>query len=178
MLQVIDGTLPWEAAAEIATIGSFATWPSWLLLSIAVKWAVVGRYKEGRYPVWGFYYFRWWLATRFQALSWSEMFVDTPLMNIYYRLMGAKVGKNCTIGTPVCAAFDLVSIGDNASIGAETHILGYKIENGWLVIGPVSIGEGCYIGTHCALGEMFEWLIEAAWKIYRHSPTMQSWIPI
>jgi non-ribosomal peptide synthetase-like protein len=152
VLQVIDGTLQWEAAAEIATIGSFATWPSWLLLSIAVKWAVVGRYKEGRYPVWGFYYFRWWLATRFQALSWSEMFVDTPLMNIYYRLMGAKVGKNCTIGTPVCAAFDLVSIGDNASIGAETHILGYKIENGWLVIGPVSIGEGCYIGTHCALG--------------------------
>ena len=152
VLQVIDGTLRWEAAAEIATIGSFATWPSWLLLSIAVKWTVVGRYKEGRYPVWGFYYFRWWLATRFQALSWSEMFVDTPLMNIYYRLMGAKVGSNCTIGTPVCAAFDLVSIGDNASIGAETHILGYKIENGWLVIGPVSIGEGCYIGTHCALG--------------------------
>ena len=152
LLPVLDGTLRWEVAAEIATIGGFATWPSWLFLSILVKWAVVGRYKAGRYPVWGFYYFRWWLATRFQALSWSEMFVDTPLMNIYYRLMGAKVGKNCTIGTPICAAFDLVSIGANASIGAETHILGYKIENGWLVIGPVSIGEDCYIGTHCALG--------------------------
>ena len=31
------------------------------------------------------------------------MFVDTPLMNVYYRVMGAKVGKNCNIGTPVSA---------------------------------------------------------------------------
>ncbi len=106
------------------------------------------------------------------------MFVDTPLMNIYYRLMGAKVGKNCTIGTPVCAAFDLVSIGDNASIGAETHILGYKIENGWLVIGPVSIGEGCYIGTHCALGINVRMADRSCLENHRHSPTMQSWIPI
>ena len=64
--------------------------------------------------------------------SWSEMFVDTPLMNIYYRLMGAKVGSNCTIGTPVCAAFDLVSIGDNASIGAETIFWATRLKTaGW-----------------------------------------------
>lgn len=152
VLQVHDGILSWQRAAEIATIGSFAIWPSWLLFSIALKWFVIGRFKPGRHPVWGLYYFRWWLVTRFQALSWSGMFVDTPLMSLYYRAMGAKVGRNANIGTPICAAFDLVSIGNNTSIGPETHILGYKVEDGWLVLGPIEIGNGCYIGTHCSLG--------------------------
>src|SRR5262249_52066614 len=131
---------------------SFFVWPSWVLLSIAVKWLVIGRYRPGRYPVWGFYYFRWWLVTRFQQLSLSEMFVGTPLMNLYFSAMGAKVGKGCMIGTPICTAFDLVSIGDDTSIGAETHILGYRIENGWLILGNVTIGSECYVGTHCCLG--------------------------
>ncbi len=152
VLKVHDGTLAWPRAAEIATIGGFAIWPSWLFLSIALKWAVIGRFKPGRYPVWGLYYFRWWLVTRFQALSWSDMFVDTPLMSLYYRAMGAKIGKNTNIGTPICAAFDLVSIGNNTSIGPETHILGYKVEDGWLVLGSIEIGNDCYIGTHCSLG--------------------------
>jgi non-ribosomal peptide synthetase-like protein len=152
VLSVLYGTLGWENAARIGTLGGFAVWPSWFLLSIALKWIVIGRYKPGRYPVWGFYYFRWWLVTRFQALSWCAMFVDTPLMSIYYRAMGAKVGRNCNIGTPVCAAFDLVSIGNNSNIGAETHLRGYKVENGWLELGPITIGEDCYVGTHCALG--------------------------
>jgi non-ribosomal peptide synthetase-like protein len=152
VLEVHDGSVAWPRAAEIATIGGFAMWPSWLFLSIALKWAVIGRFKPGRYPVWGLYYFRWWLVTRFQALSWSDMFVDTPLMSLYYRAMGAKVGKNANIGTPICTAFDLVSIGNNTSIGPETHILGYKVEDGWLILGGIEIGNDCYIGTHCSLG--------------------------
>ena len=66
--------------------------------------------------------------------------------------MGAKVGKNCTIGTPLCTAFDLVSIGDNTSIGTDTHMLGYRVEDGWLILGNVSIGRDCFVGTHCCLG--------------------------
>jgi non-ribosomal peptide synthetase-like protein len=80
------------------------------------------------------------------------MFVGTPLMSLYYRAMGAKIGKNCTIGTPICTAFDLISIGDSTSIGSDTHVLGYRIEDGWLILGNVTVGSECYIGTHCCLG--------------------------
>ena len=65
---VIDGRLDWTSAAQISTAVGFAAWPVMLLFSIAVKWLVVGRYKPGRYPVWSFYYLRWWIANRFQAL--------------------------------------------------------------------------------------------------------------
>ncbi len=152
ILKYRDGELSLLSAIDIGTAGAFLIWPSWLLLSIAIKWLVIGRYKPGRYPVWGFYYFRWWLASRFQGLSWSEMFVGTPLMSLYYRAMGAKVGKYCSIDTPLCTAFDLVTIGEDTSIGPETQLLGYRVEDGWLILGHVTIGSECFVGTHCCLG--------------------------
>ncbi len=152
ILKGLDGEISWPVAAELLTFLGFAVWPSWLLLSVALKWLVIGRYKPGRYPVWGFYYFRWWLVSRFQALSWSHMFVGTPLMSLYYRVMGAKIGKNCVIATPLCVAFDLVDVGENTSIGTDTHLLGYRVEDGWLILGNITIGRDSFIGTHCCLG--------------------------
>jgi non-ribosomal peptide synthetase-like protein len=152
ILKLRDGELSLLEAVDLGTAAALVIWPSWLLLSIAIKWLVIGRYKPGRYPVWGFYYFRWWLVTRFQGLSWSEMFVGTPLMSLYYRAMGAKVGKYCSIDTPYCTAFDLVTIGEDTSIGPETQLLGYRIEEGWLILGNVTIGSECFVGTHCCLG--------------------------
>ena len=80
------------------------------------------------------------------------MFVGTPLMSLYFRAMGAKIGDNVTIATPHCATFDTVTIGDHASIGSETQLLGYRVENGMLVIGRVEIGNDGFVGMHCCLG--------------------------
>jgi non-ribosomal peptide synthetase-like protein len=66
--------------------------------------------------------------------------------------MGAKIGHNCIIDTPLCTAYDLVSIGDETCIGAETQLLGYRIEDGMLHIGRVEIGSRCFVGIHSALG--------------------------
>jgi non-ribosomal peptide synthetase-like protein len=131
---------------------SAAVWPALIALSVAIKWIVIGRYRTGAYPLWGGYYFRFWLVRRFQQLAAPGVVAGTPLMSLYYRLMGARVGRGCTIDTPQCAAFDLVSIGDDSSIGAETQLLGYRVERGQLIIGPVDIGSRCFVGIHSALG--------------------------
>ena len=149
---VIAGDIALDTALWLTTALAFAYWPTLLGLSIALKWIVIGRYRPGQYPVWSLYYFRWWLVSRFQALSWSHMFVGTPLMSLYYRAMGAKVGRNATLCTAFCSAFDLVSIGDGVSIGAETHLLGYRVENGMLILGRVEIGRKCFVGMHSCLG--------------------------
>ena len=151
VLRVLAGQMAWDEAVTIATIAGFAIWPAWLFISIAVKWLVIGRYKAGYYPVWGFYYFRWWLVTRFQELSLWGIFVGTPLMNLYFRAMGARVGRNCSIDTPHCFAFDLIDIGNDTSIGPESQLTGYRVENGWLMLGTCSIGNECYVGTHVCL---------------------------
>lgn len=149
---VFDGRVSFADAMWISTIVGFGYWPALVTLTIVLKWTVIGKYKPGKYPVWGFYYFRWWLVTRFQALAWSEMFSGTPLMSVYYRAMGAKVGRRVTLTTPHCLAFDVVAIGDDTSIGTETQLLGCRVEDGMLVIAPVTIGRDCFVGMHCNLG--------------------------
>jgi non-ribosomal peptide synthetase-like protein len=140
---------------EAALIGIslvLALWPVMLALSIAAKWLIIGRYRAGAHPLWGSYYLRWWLVARLQAMSGAGLLAGTPLMSVYYRLMGAKVGRGCALDTPLCSIFDLVSIGDDTSIGAETQLPGYRVENGCLLIGRVDIGSRCFIGVHSALG--------------------------
>jgi len=152
MLSVLDGSLTIGAATSIGTVAGFGAWPAMLTISIAVKWLVVGRFKSGAYPVWSLYYCRWWIANLFQRLSWSHMFEGSPLMALYMRAMGAQVGRNVSLSTSICSAFDLVSIGNDAAIGPETHISAYRVEDGLLKLGRIDIGHDCFVGMHCSIG--------------------------
>ena len=69
-----------------------------------------------------------------------------------WRIMGAKVGRNCMLQTGLVGAWDCISIGDDTSISADTQIPCASVENGWLIIGRVDIGSRCFIGAHSALG--------------------------
>jgi non-ribosomal peptide synthetase-like protein len=146
------GSLPLSGCLGLWLLGSACAWPFFLLLSVAVKWTVIGRFKPGAYPVWGWYYLRWWVVSRFQLLAFPGLAAGTPLLPLYYRLMGAKVGKNCTLDTTKCTIFDLLQIGEDTSIGVETQILGYRVEDGCLLIGSIDIGNRCFVGIHSSLG--------------------------
>ena len=61
-----------------------------LLVPVAVKWIVIGRYRPGAYPLWGWFYFRWWLATTVEATVPVGYLAGTPLYNIYLRLDGGE----------------------------------------------------------------------------------------
>jgi non-ribosomal peptide synthetase-like protein len=67
--------------------------------------------------------------------------------------MGAKIGRNVFLGTEDFAIYDLLEIGDDTSIGADSGALGCTVENGMLIIGTVKIGKHCFIGTRTVLCE-------------------------
>ncbi len=122
------------------------------LTTICLKWLILGRVKPGKYKLWGWFYFRWWLVDRLHNfVSPQAKFVGTPIISIYYRLMGAKIGSQCYIGTSSIAIFDTLTIGDNTSIGYEVNLLGYTVEDGWLKIGEITIGQDCFIGSRSAV---------------------------
>lgn len=152
VLGFLTGQVTLEAGVGVLAALVVVSHPLTLLLSVAAKWLLIGRYRPGRHPVWGFYYLRWWLVERLTAAANPGWLAGTPLMNVYFRLMGARVGRGAIIDTPYCCAFDLVSIGKGAAIGADSHILGYRVEDGMLVFGTVTVGDGCYVGIHSSLG--------------------------
>ncbi len=140
-----------------SVLGAFASlvllYPIMLALAIALKWLIIGRYKAGSYPLWGWYYFRFWLATSIEATVPVSYLAGTPLLNLYLRLMGAKVGRNVFIQSDNFAIYDLLSIGDDSSINADATLLGYSVNGGFLHIDAITIGHRCFVGTRSVVSE-------------------------
>jgi non-ribosomal peptide synthetase-like protein len=126
-------------------------YPIMLTIPILLKWLVIGRYRPGSYPLWGPYYFRWWLVTTVEAAVPVSYLVGTPLLNIYLRLMGARVGRDVHLHSNNFAIYDLLSIRDGSSVNVEAHLLGYTVEDGFLKLGEVSIGSRCFIGARATV---------------------------
>jgi non-ribosomal peptide synthetase-like protein len=129
-------------AIEIATV----------VVAITGKWLILGRTKPGRYPLWGAYYFRWWLVQRLLGLVHMKWLQGSPFMRAYLRALGAKVGADALIGEFESGAIDLLSIGSGASIGGKVKFANAEIIGNELVIGQVEIGEGAFIGTSAIIG--------------------------
>jgi non-ribosomal peptide synthetase-like protein len=120
---------------------------------IAAKWLVLGKTKPGRYPLWGAYYFRWWLVKRFLGLVHLKWFQYSPMMRLYLSALGAKIGKDAIIGEIEPGAVDLISIGAGASLGSVANLANARVEGNELIIGTIDIGANAYIGSSCVIEE-------------------------
>ncbi len=121
--------------------------PFFATLSILVKWLVIGKMKEGDYPLWGGYYFRWWFVKTFQRLLPSEFLNGTPLYCSFLRRMGVTVSKDTQLAAITIGAEDLVSIGSDASLSSQVVINNAWVEDGLLKLRKVHIGAHAYIGS-------------------------------
>ena len=120
-----------------------------IVVSIALKWLILGRTRPGSYKLWGVYYYRWWLAQRVVSVAHIKWFQGTPIMGLYLRALGAKVGSDCIIAELEAGAFDLVRIGRGVAIGGKTRLANAEAVGDELVIGRIDIGDDSYIGTSC-----------------------------
>ncbi len=124
-----------------------------VVIGVSMKWVLLGRTKPGRYPLWGSYYFRWWLAQRFLGLLHVKWFQGSPIMRLYLRALGARIGDDALIGEAEWGAPDLVSIGAGASLGSKLKFANARVEGAELIIGRIEIGEDAYLGTSCVIEE-------------------------
>ncbi|WP_432721315.1 amino acid adenylation domain-containing protein [Jeongeupia wiesaeckerbachi] len=120
---------------------------------VAAKWLLLGRVRPGRYPLWGSFYFRWWLTDRLTDLPPKHLLSNSPLHRAYLRLLGAKIGFDAQLGAISVRAPDLLHIGTGASVGASVNLENVRVDGEELVVGSIVIGERGYIGSYCAMHE-------------------------
>ena len=138
-------TLAVSAAAVVLYV------PLACLLVVLVKWLVIGRFQAGEYPLWGFYYYRFWVVKKLVEAAPTQLLSATPFLAVFYRLLGARIGENVYLGSTRLMCFDLLSIGDGASVAREAGLLGYRIERDRLIIGAISVGRDAYVGLRSIL---------------------------
>lgn len=121
------------------------------LIAIAGKWLVIGRTKPGRYPLWGVYYYRWWLSQRLATLVHIKWLQGSPAIRLYLRALGANIGKDVVFGDLEAGAIDLVSIKDDSTLGAKLTLANAEVIGNELVIGRITVGKDVMIGTSCVI---------------------------
>ena len=121
------------------------------LLIVALKWLIIGRTKPGRYPLWGVYYFRVWMVQRLVQVTSIKFLQNSPLMRVYMRMLGAKIGKDAMISDFEAGAVDLISVGDRASLGLRTRFANMTVIGNEMIVGTIEIGDDVTTGTSCTL---------------------------
>ncbi|OQR88926.1 peptide synthetase [Thraustotheca clavata] len=121
-----------------------------IIVALIAKWIFIGQAKAGTYPLWGWFYLRWWFVGRVMSLVDMNMLNDTTWMNMWWRLLGAKIGQHVRMDNLNLVCAHLISIGDNTTLVGVDLVTEY-VDHGMLYVGPIAIGKNCYIGTSCAI---------------------------
>jgi len=124
-------------------------------LTIALKWLLIGRYRRSEHPLWSFFVWRDEIMNTSQewlAAAWLMSSAQaTPLMSMYLRLMGAKVGRDVWCDTMTITEFDMVQLGDGCVVNRHAIVQTHLYHDRLLRIGPASLGPGSTLGPSSAM---------------------------
>ncbi|KAJ7065262.1 acetyl-CoA synthetase-like protein, partial [Mycena amicta] len=144
----------WERIASLLAaiiVARLATRIIAPVTSILFKWLVIGKYKPGTYPMWSTYYLRWWIVNQSLRVAGRGIFSMHPSLEVlYYRLLGAHVGRNVKIEKGArLGEYDLLTFKDGCRVDGNTLIRGFCVEReGCFRLDPIVIGERSLINTY------------------------------
>ncbi|MEU6077018.1 amino acid adenylation domain-containing protein [Micromonospora sp. NPDC047074] len=130
-----------------------------LLSYLGVRWVLpvllarplAAGIRPGRYRLWGLTYVRLWALNTLLAVGPLPVLSGSPLMAAYLRLLGARIGRRTTIATSAISLPALISIGRDTSIGYGVSLRPWRAEDGWVVVGPITIGSHAFVGANAVL---------------------------
>jgi non-ribosomal peptide synthetase-like protein len=121
-------------------------------VACAAKWSLVGRFRAVEHPLWSSFVWRNELADTFVevlAVPWLAGAVGgTPLMNLWLRGLGARIGRGAWCETYWLPEADLVDIGAGATVNrgcvVQTHLFHDRI----MRMDEVTLAAGSTLGPH------------------------------
>nr|WP_202886293.1 Pls/PosA family non-ribosomal peptide synthetase [Kribbella sandramycini] len=151
-LQALDIWLgPWWAlvlsGAVILAAGAVAGG-----MATVAKWVIVGRTRAVEYPLWSSFVWRNEVVDSFVELVAAPWFANaaagTPVLALWLRSLGAKVGKGVWCETYWLPEADLITLGDGATVNRgcvlQTHLFHDRV----LSMSTVTFGPGATLGPH------------------------------
>jgi non-ribosomal peptide synthetase-like protein len=122
-------------------------------IAIGAKWLVVGRIPATEYPLWSSFVWRNEVADTFVETVAGPWFAraasGTPVMNLWLRGLGAKIGRGVWCETYWLPEADLVTLGRGATVNrgcvVQTHLFHDRI----MRMDTVILEDGATLGTHC-----------------------------
>lgn len=115
------------------------------------KYIIIWEYKPREAPLWSFYVWRAELIGGLEEGLANPIFINhirgTPFISWWFRLLGAKIGRNVWMETTMITEGDLLSIGDDCVIRANSTLQTHLFEDRVMKMSRLKIGNGCEIGA-------------------------------
>ena len=157
-VEVLELTAMVAICARFGVFAAVATAPLVLLaggvfctaVTIAMKWLLIGRYKRSVHPLWCSFVWRDELMNAAQEQLADEkllrLSIGTPIMSLYLRAMGSKVGRGVWCETTAVTEHDMITLDDGAAVNRGGCLMTHLFHDRLLRIGPTHLDPGATLG--------------------------------
>ncbi|MCU1696279.1 MAG: amino acid adenylation enzyme/thioester reductase family protein [Mycobacterium sp.] len=122
-------------------------------IAVVAKWLWVGRIRAVEHPLWSSFVWRNEVSDTFVETVAAPWFAraasGTPVMNLWLRALGAKIGRGVWCETYWLPEADLVTLGRGATVNrgcvVQTHLFHDRI----MRMDTVVLEDGATLGPHC-----------------------------
>ena len=107
-------------------------------------------FKPGKYSTSSFTFSRWIVYSGLHVVFMNLVLPHisgTVWNRLFYKLLGAKIGKNVFINSPKLSDAYLLEVGDNVVIGGDAAVTCHIFEGNTLILGKIRIGNNTLIGA-------------------------------
>ena len=120
-----------------------------VLLAALIRWAFLPRMRAGSWPVHSNRYLAKWLVNQIQESSLAVLhgIYATVFSANWYRLLGAKVGKETELSTALGVVPDMLTLGDGCFIADAVMLGDEDIDGGWMTVKPTVVSRRSFIGN-------------------------------
>ncbi len=152
-LQYIGQHVSWWAVALLSGVLLLVAGAAACCIAAAAKWLVVGRIRVSEHPLWSSFVWRNELSDAFVETVAAPWFANaatgTPILNLWLRMLGARIGRGVWCETYWLPEADLVTLGDGATVQrgcvVQTHLFHDRV----MAIDRVTLEAGSTLGPHC-----------------------------
>ncbi len=148
---------PWiryPATGMLLALGFYVYGFSLMFIAPLVAFVLRAHLKPYRGPAVSLSILRWYLQAALVMLvrySFLEFVTPTLYGQIFYRLMGMKIGSDVYINSTNIVDPSMIEMGDRVTIGGSANIMAHYSQGGYLIIAPVKIGRGATVGLRATL---------------------------
>ena len=143
----------WPCCSPLRCWRSPAWSPRWSRWPPSGCWSAGCR--PGAHPLWSSFVWRNELADTFVevvAAPWfARAVAGTPLLNVWFRLMGAKIGRGVWCETYWLPETDLVELGDGATVNQGTVVQTHLFHDRMLSMDRVVLKRGATLGPNSVI---------------------------
>ncbi|MES2018362.1 MAG: Pls/PosA family non-ribosomal peptide synthetase [Pseudomonadota bacterium] len=120
-----------------------------LIVSAAIRWGALPRLAPGRSAIHSNTYCKKWLVSHIQESSLSVLhgIYATVFAPYWYRMLGAKVGRDAEISTALGVVPDMLTLGDETFIADAVMLGDEQIDGGWMTMQPTVVSHRSFVGN-------------------------------